>query len=195
MHIDMDCFYAQVERERFPHFRHSPIAVIQNGTLCVTTNYRVRARGLAKMGSPVELFKHCPTIKFAGSDMRRYRAMSRFWLKLFKTYEPLVIVMKKSIDEAYLDLTALVKYRIKHGQYYSVAPHSNPNSLIALANQRFAVAKAAWQAEDMALLAKLGHIDENLLESSGSMAAAIRASKSTDPMTELSKCSHTLLLC
>ena len=50
MHIDMDCFYAQVERERYPHFRHYPIAVIQNGTLCVTTNYRVRARGLAKMG-------------------------------------------------------------------------------------------------------------------------------------------------
>jgi hypothetical protein len=50
MHVDMDAFYASVDRERFPHWRGKPICVVQNGTLVVSSNYHARCRGYPKMG-------------------------------------------------------------------------------------------------------------------------------------------------
>lgn len=50
MHMDMDCFYCSVDRERYPHWRSSPICVVQNGTLVVSSNYYARCRGYPKMG-------------------------------------------------------------------------------------------------------------------------------------------------
>lgn len=58
MHVDMDCFYAQVERERFPAWRGSAIAVVQNGQLCVTSNYRARCQVRCKQ-SIYYLFSSC----------------------------------------------------------------------------------------------------------------------------------------
>ena len=69
MHCDMDSFYAQVERERFPHWRHDAIAVVQNGSLCVTTNYHSRARGVPKTAHVDVVHAACPSIRFAGSNM------------------------------------------------------------------------------------------------------------------------------
>lgn len=70
MHMDMDCFYAQVERERFPEWANFPVAVVQNGTLCVATNYAVRLRGSKKIGQAGLLHHLLPETKFAGRYVR-----------------------------------------------------------------------------------------------------------------------------
>ena len=117
MHCDMDSFYAQVERERFPHWRHDAIAVVQNGSLCVTTNYHSRARGVPKTAHVDVVHAACPSIRFAGSNMpvrcvllslllisrpaaakQRYRAASKAWCETFASFG--CVVMKKGIDEA-----------------------------------------------------------------------------------------------
>ena len=184
MHVDMDCFYAQVESQRHPQFLHHPLGVIQNGTLCVTTNYHCRGRGLPKMGAPADFAALCPSMKFAGSDMVRYRRASREWARSFSRWKG-VVVMKRSIDEAYLDLTAAVRQRIKERHLLTPVPHSAPAQLEEIANQRHARAIAAYKADEAALIARYGPLEPHLLESSGTIKAAVRASKSTDPITQL----------
>lgn len=66
LHMDMDCFYAQVETERFPTWRREPVAVVQNATLCVTSNYRIRMRGGKKIGQASVVHSIIPETKFAG---------------------------------------------------------------------------------------------------------------------------------
>jgi nucleotidyltransferase/DNA polymerase involved in DNA repair len=154
MHCDMDCFYAQVERERFPHWKGLPISVIQNGALSVTTNYRVRTRGFPKMGAP-EGMQAAPAIKFAGSNMTRYRAASKAWYAVFSSF-PGVVVMKKSIDESYCDLTAACLQRIKEGKIQRVVRQSPSERarIDQLPSVRYAAATAAWQLEDASMLRK-----------------------------------------
>lgn len=65
MHMDMDCFYAQVDRERFPAWVGQPIAVVQTGVLCVTSNYRIRMRGAKKIGEVKPLQTLIPHTKFS----------------------------------------------------------------------------------------------------------------------------------
>ena len=192
MHVDCDCFYASVESQRHPHFLHSPLGVIQNGTLCVTTNYHCRARGLPKMGPPADFAALCPSMQFAGSDMVRYRLASRQWAQIFRSFKG-VVVMKRSIDEAYLDLTAVVRQRIKQGLVYTPIPHRDPTSLTALAQSRHAKATALFQAEEAALQERFGVIEPHLLESSGTITAAVRASKSTDPISQLREQQRTAM--
>jgi DNA polymerase iota len=47
LHIDVDCFYAQVEEARNPSLRGKPLAVTQK-YLCVTANYAARQAGVTK---------------------------------------------------------------------------------------------------------------------------------------------------
>ena len=184
MHVDMDCFYASVESQRFPHFLDHALGVIQNGTLCVTTNYRCRVRGLPKMGAPADFASLCPSMRFAGSDMVRYRAASRQWHRVFTSFTG-VTVMKRSIDEAYLDLTAVVRQRIRQRGLLTPVPHSDPESLRLIAQRRHEAADCAWREEEAKLQQRFGSIAPHLLESSGTITAAVRASKSTDPISQL----------
>lgn len=194
MHVDMDCFYAAVEQERFPHFRGFPIAVVQNGTLAVTTNYRARGRGLAKTGPPEPMREQCAEMRFVGSDMRRYRAGSRAWLRVIQQVDPLLVVMKRSIDECYIDLTAAVRARIASGQALKqFRPMRDVASERARQQRRFDAATAAWQAEEQELQKRMGPLDSSLLESSGTLEAAVRVSKSTDPITQLREQQNKLM--
>ena len=183
MHVDFDCFYAQVESHRFPHLRYRPLGVVQNGTLCVTTNYRARARGLPKTAAPGPMAVVCPEAAFVGSDMKRYRAASRQWLSIFATTG--AVVNKRGIDEAYLDLTAVVRERIRQGHLRRARRHRHPEQIAKRLEEQFAVAEAVWRRENADMRAVFGHIDDNLLESSGTLIAAQRASASTDPITKL----------
>ena len=181
--LSQDCFYAQVERERFPHWSGSPIAVVQNGTLVVTSNYRVRARGYPKMGAPEGMLA-CPGIRYGGSNMVRYRAASKAWNAVFQSF-PGVTVMKKSIDESYLDLTEACFNRLKEGGLRRVVKQSAEEAQLIreAAQQRHAVATAAWQEEDRLMRAQ--GVAECDLESTGALKAAQLFSRSTDPITEL----------
>ena len=70
-------------------------------------------RGVPKTLQATLARKLCRDMKFAGSYMPRYRAAHRKWLAIMRSFERLgVVVQKKSIDEALLDLTKAARTRI-----------------------------------------------------------------------------------
>ena len=175
IHIDMDAFYCSVDRERYPHWRRSPICVVQNGTLVVSSNYYARCRGYPKMG-PVDLYKNIPNIMYSGSNMHRYREKSRLWYQYLKSYSTQVIVQKKSIDEALIDVTELVKYRIQHNIVKYLIKHTAPHIHYNYHKQRHITAEQVWRAGEIGA-------DERCIESSGRLDVAVYVSRSTDPIT------------
>lgn len=107
-HLDVCAFYASVEQARlYPSLEGLPVAVRQR-QLLVTTNYVARDRGVPKMCSVEEAKKICPDLVVIESDMARYREGHRRLFELLRTEFGLA-PEKASIDEAYLDLTELVK--------------------------------------------------------------------------------------
>ncbi len=72
-----------------------------------------RLRGIPKTVQAALVEKLCGDMKFAGSHMPRYRAAHRKWLAIMRTFSEWgVVVQKKSIDEALLDLTTAARQRI-----------------------------------------------------------------------------------
>lgn len=106
VHIDMDCFYAQVEMRDKPALYGRPIAVGGSpdgrGVLC-TANYEARKYGVHSAMSTRNALRLCPSLILLPVDMAKYKAVSQEISALFLQYttqiEPL------SLDEAYLDVT------------------------------------------------------------------------------------------
>ncbi|KAG5479386.1 hypothetical protein LSCM1_04646 [Leishmania martiniquensis] len=129
VHIDMDCFYAQVEAVRLGvDCRVTPFALIQWGSL-IAVNYPARARGVKRFSnvSPDEVrcalpdvrmshiatyamgeleysYPEAPRINTHKVSLEPYRQASRQIFAILRA-EPGVIVGKAGIDEAYLDVT------------------------------------------------------------------------------------------
>ncbi|XP_069483093.1 DNA polymerase iota isoform X2 [Ambystoma mexicanum] len=75
-HIDMDCFYAQVEMIRNPELKDKPLGV-QQKYLVVTCNYTARNHGVKKCMSVKDAKEICPQlILVSGEDLTPYREMS-----------------------------------------------------------------------------------------------------------------------
>ena len=112
--IDMDSFYAQVERRRLaaegvPITEEHPLAVIQR-SICATVNHTARLRGVPKMCSKEQAMAICPEIITVPSVMPRYKEASKDVIKTLLTMFP--IVERSSIDESFVDLTAQCVYII-----------------------------------------------------------------------------------
>ncbi|KAG5479387.1 hypothetical protein LSCM1_04647 [Leishmania martiniquensis] len=127
VHIDMDCFYAQVEAVRLGvDCRVTPLVLAQWGSL-IAVNYPARARGVKRFSNVSEAQALCPGLIVAISPSYRmgeseysyhphprqdthkvslepYRQASRQIFAILRA-EPGVIVGKAGIDEAYLDVT------------------------------------------------------------------------------------------
>ncbi|CDJ28712.1 uncharacterized protein EMH_0043310 [Eimeria mitis] len=136
-HLDLDCFYCQVEHRRLGIPRHVPLAVRQWDSV-IAVNYPARAMGV-KRGQRVETVRSlCPSIELVHVEtisardkgdrtqpdwkadkvtLQRYRDASAEVLSLLLDYCQLV--EKASIDEVYADLTphaaALVLSLINEG--------------------------------------------------------------------------------
>ena len=106
VHIDFDCFYAQVEVIRRPELRGRPVAVRQK-SLLVTTNYIARHRGVAKMSSIRDAMKACPDLVIVnGEDLTPYREMSE---RVFSTLcEYSNLVERLGLDECFVDVSHAV---------------------------------------------------------------------------------------
>lgn len=157
----------------------------------VTSNYRARARGLPKswyLSSDIDsasVTALCGEngLRYSGSDMFRFRAASRAWQDCFDAYSaqnpPGVTVMRRGIDECFLELTALAMARIQRGEIKVLATMdpTTKAKLQAQAQERMRVAEAKWRAEESKLDPSIPR------ESLGGVRAAIRASASSDPMT------------
>ncbi|XP_032738351.1 DNA polymerase iota isoform X3 [Lontra canadensis] len=76
VHVDLDCFYAQVEMISNPELKGKPLGV-QQKYLVVTCNYEARKLGVKKLMNVRDAKEKCPQLVLVnGEDLTRYREMS-----------------------------------------------------------------------------------------------------------------------
>ncbi|XP_063151886.1 DNA polymerase iota isoform X1 [Candoia aspera] len=110
VHLDLDCFYAQVEMNCNPEFRSKPLVVRQKH-LVVACNYEARNVGVQRLMNVKEAKEKCPDMVLVnGEDLTKYREISCRVTALLKTFTPLV--ERFGIDENFVDITELVKKRL-----------------------------------------------------------------------------------
>ncbi|XP_011555941.3 DNA polymerase iota [Plutella xylostella] len=111
IHIDIDCFYAQVEMIRNPELRSVPLGV-QQKNIVVTSNYEARKFGIQKCMLVTDAVKACPNLKLVnGEDLQPYRIASNKIFTLLQTWK--CPVEKLGMDENFIDVTNLVQERVK----------------------------------------------------------------------------------
>ncbi len=108
IHLDMDCFYAAIEMRDRPELRDVPLGVggarSRRGVL-TTCNYEARKFGVRSAMPTFLALEKCPTLVVVPTRFEVYRAESARIRAIFAEYTPLVEPL--SLDEAYLDVTAL----------------------------------------------------------------------------------------
>jgi DNA polymerase-4 len=110
IHLDMDCFYAAVEMREHPELAGQPIAVGGGSRRGVVTtcNYEARKYGVHSAMPGFQARERCPHMVFLPCRFDLYRAESAKVRAILHAYTPLVEPL--SLDEAYLDVTALDRY-------------------------------------------------------------------------------------
>lgn len=129
VHLDLDCFYAQVEQKRLGIPCEEPLAVQQWGSL-LAINYVARKFGVSRGDNVTDAKKKCPSIhvphvELLGENhkpgsaydrthqkaiLRRYRVASKAIYEIL--YRFASICERAGVDEAYLDITEQVRQRI-----------------------------------------------------------------------------------
>jgi len=110
-HIDMDAFYVSVELQRRPELRGKPVVVAGSGPRAVVTtaSYEARRYGILSATPAERARRLCPGAIFVPPDFEAYRARSREVMAVLRQQVERVEVV--GLDEAYLDLTGLDRYR------------------------------------------------------------------------------------
>ncbi|CBH15122.1 DNA polymerase eta, putative [Trypanosoma brucei gambiense DAL972] len=127
VHIDMDCFYAQVEAVRLGvDCRTEPYVLSQWGNL-IAVNYPARKFGIGRFDTVTDALEKCPHVKishvatYAAGEveyryhenpskqthkvaLEPYREASRKIFRILDSFDG-VEVEKGSVDEAFLDVT------------------------------------------------------------------------------------------
>ncbi|EGS22696.1 DNA polymerase eta-like protein [Thermochaetoides thermophila DSM 1495] len=170
-HIDLDCFYAQVEMVRLGIAEDTPFAVQQWQGL-IAVNYPARSYGIGRHCTITEAKKLCPKLitqhvatwreadgKWAYREdpqvatdkvcLDPYRSESRKILVLIKELLPhgLQRVEKASIDEVFLDLSAHVHAILleRFPELLSPQPHRDLSELLPLPP----ISDLDWQADTL----------------------------------------------
>lgn len=106
VHIDIDCFYVQVEELHNPDLRSKNVAIKQKSCL-VTCNYNARQFGVQKLMSVSEALKCCPDLVLVnGEDLTKYKAMSD---RIFDVLSRFTTQIEKlGMDENFIDVTELL---------------------------------------------------------------------------------------
>ncbi|TFG34775.1 DNA polymerase IV [Candidatus Thorarchaeota archaeon] len=116
MHIDMDAFFASVEQYRnHPELVGTPVCVGHdpkggNGRGVVrAASYEARAKGI-HAGMPVsQAYRLCPDAAFVDGKFESYSIASNEFMEIVKKYADGGRVRRASIDEAYIEVTEVVK--------------------------------------------------------------------------------------
>lgn len=106
IHIDMDCFYAQVEMRDNPKLQNIPLAIGgKPGTRSVlcTANYTARKYGVRSAMPSNTAVKLCPGLVIMPPNFHKYKKESEIIQEVFYEYTDLVEPL--SLDEAYLDVS------------------------------------------------------------------------------------------
>jgi DNA polymerase IV len=109
--VDMDAFYVSVELQRRPELRGLPVVVAGSGPRAVVTtaSYEARKFGIFSATPAERARRLCPDATFVPPDFELYRARSREVMAVLRRQVERVEVV--GLDEAYLDLTGLDRYR------------------------------------------------------------------------------------
>nr|XP_025742591.1 DNA polymerase iota isoform X2 [Callorhinus ursinus] len=114
VHVDLDCFYAQVEMISNPELKGKPLGV-QQKYLVVTCNYEARKLGVKKLMNVRDAKEKCPQLVLVnGEDLTRYREMSYKVTELLEEFSP--VVERLGFDENFVDLTEMVEKRLQQLQ-------------------------------------------------------------------------------
>src|SRR5580698_9553471 len=105
IHVDMDAFYASVEKRDNPELRGKPVIVAWRGKRSVVcaASYEARRFGVRSAMAATYAERLCPEAVFIPPDFTRYRAASRAVREIFLRHTDLIEPL--SLDEAYLDVT------------------------------------------------------------------------------------------
>jgi len=107
-HLDMDAFYASVEQRDHPELRGQPVIVgappTQRGVVCAAS-YEARKFGVRSALPSATAGRLCPRGIFIRPRMEAYREESRQIMAIVARTGAVIEPM--SIDEAYLDMSAL----------------------------------------------------------------------------------------
>ena len=105
LHIDMDAFYASVEKLDDPRLKHKCVIVggTSNRGVVSAASYEARRFGVHSAMPIYQAKQRCPHGVFVPPRMGRYKEVSKKVMALLKEFSPLVEPV--SIDEAYMDIT------------------------------------------------------------------------------------------
>jgi len=113
-HVDMDAFYASVEQRDHPEYRGKPLIVgsppTQRGVVCAAS-YEARKFKVRSAMPSRTAGKLCPQGIFVRPRMDVYRAESVAIMEILRSVTS--VIEKVSVDEAYLDLSALFQDHIE----------------------------------------------------------------------------------
>ena len=100
IHVDMDAFYASVERRDDPELRAKPVVVAWKGNRSVVcaASYEARTFGVRSAMPALRAQRLCPQAIFVPPDFTRYRAVSNAVREIFQRHTDLIEPL--SLDEA-----------------------------------------------------------------------------------------------
>ena len=109
LHVDMDAFYAAVEVREDPSLAGKPLIIGHKGRRGVvsTCSYEARKFGVRSAMPSVTAMRLCPGASWLPGRMDLYVAVSKRIRLILDDFSP--VVEPLSIDEAFLDLTGVVK--------------------------------------------------------------------------------------
>jgi DNA polymerase-4 len=110
-HIDMDAFYFSCELQRRPELSGKPVVIAGSGPRAVVTtaSYEARKFGVFSATPASRARRLCPQAVFVRPDFDHYRARSRAVMEVLHAHVERVEQM--GLDEAYLDLTGIERWR------------------------------------------------------------------------------------
>src|SRR6476646_10017873 len=108
IHLDLDAFYCAVEEQRDPSLRGKPFAVggrPESRGVVSSASYMARKFGVRSAIPMAQAVQLCPELLVVPPNFAVYRAASQQVMERLHRLTPLVEQI--SIDEAFLDVTAL----------------------------------------------------------------------------------------
>src|SRR5215831_10114154 len=108
LHLDLDAFFCAVDEQRDPSLAGKPFAVggrPEERGVVASCSYAARQYGVRSAMPMAQARRRCPALLIVPSHFAAYRAASAAVMARLKALTPLVEQL--SIDEAFLDVTAL----------------------------------------------------------------------------------------
>ena len=106
IHVDMDCFYAQVEVKDNPALKGKPIGVggkAESRGVLTTASYEARKFGVRSAMPTSRALRLCPELILVPTHFQRYKQESQAIREVFAKFTDKIQPL--SLDEAYLDVS------------------------------------------------------------------------------------------